>query len=175
VATADVFESIGLRAAGFRCRGAVSLEQQQPVAALAALRKSYALWQELDAPYEVARTRVLLAQAYRMLDDEDAAIRECSAARTCFSALGAAADLQALSTGAPPPCGLTSREVEVLRLVAAGRSNRDTANELFISEKTVARHVANIYVKLGVSSRSAATAFAYEHNLVVPPAAGAVH
>jgi DNA-binding CsgD family transcriptional regulator len=170
-----VFESIGLRAAGFRCRGAVALARQQPVAALAALRRSYSLWQELDAPYEVARTRVLLAQAYRMLDDEDAATRECAAARACFSALGAAADLRALTDGAPPPCGLTNREVEVLRLVAAGRSNRDTATALFISEKTVARHVANIYLNLDVSSRSAATAFAYEHNLVTPPAADPVH
>jgi DNA-binding CsgD family transcriptional regulator len=166
VEVATTFDSVGLRAVGQRCKGAVALAQRQPVVALGALRLAFDLWQELDAPYEVARTRMLLAQAYRLLDDEDAAVRECTVARATFTSLGAAADLRALADGEAPPGGLTAREVEVLRLVAAGQSNREVAAGLFISEKTVARHIANIYVKLGVSSRSAATAFAYENELV---------
>jgi DNA-binding NarL/FixJ family response regulator len=143
----------------------------QAVAALAALRTASSIWQEIDAPYENARCRVLLAEAYRELDDLDASTRELAAARACFERLGAATDLRALVTGAAtPPGGLTAREAEVLRLVATGRTNRDIAAALVISEKTVARHVANIFTKLGVSSRSAATAFAYENDLVATPA-----
>jgi DNA-binding NarL/FixJ family response regulator len=139
------------------------------VAALASLRLAFTLWQELDAPYETARTRVLLAEAYRALDDTDAADRECAAARATFERLGAAADLRALDEQGgivAAPGGLTTREVEVLRLVAKGESNRDIAASLFISEKTVARHVSNIFTKLGVNSRSAATSFAYANSLV---------
>jgi DNA-binding NarL/FixJ family response regulator len=136
------------------------------VLALGALRLAIAMWQELHVPYEVARTRALLAHAYRLLDDDDAAVRECAAARTVFTRLRADPDLRALDASDSPPGGLTRREVEVLRLVAAGRSNREVAATLFISEKTAARHVANIYAKLGISSRSAATLFAHEHALV---------
>jgi len=167
--TAERFDSAGLRAAGYQCRGAVALAQGQAVAALAALRTAFNLWQELEAPYETGRIRVMLAGAYRALGDEDAAVRECAAARSCFEKLGAAADLQALpgiAAGEPPPCGLTAREVEVLRLVATGRGNRKIAGDLFISEATVARHVANIFLKLDVSSRSAATAWAYERGIL---------
>jgi DNA-binding CsgD family transcriptional regulator len=160
------FESDGLRAVSDRCRGAVSLAQGKPVLALASLRMAFATWQELDVPYEVARTRVLLADAYRLLGDDDAAARECAAARRVFGRLRADPDLRALDAGDAPPGGLTPREVEVLRLVASGRSNRDVAASLVISEKTAARHVANIYAKLGISSRSAATAFAHQHALV---------
>jgi DNA-binding NarL/FixJ family response regulator len=111
---------------------------------------------------------VLLSKAYIALDDEDAAVRECAAARTAFERIGAVADLRSLVAGPEPaPCGLTSREVEVLRLIAGGQSNREIATALFISEKTVARHVSNIFTKLEVSSRSAATAFAYENKILV--------
>jgi DNA-binding CsgD family transcriptional regulator/tetratricopeptide (TPR) repeat protein len=164
--TAETFDSMGLRAVGHRCRGAAALARGQTVVALAALRQAFTLWQELDAPYEMARTRVLLAQAYRCLDDADAASRECAAARAGFERLGAAADLRALDDGDAPPCGLTAREVEVLRLVARGDSNRGIAAGLFISEKTVARHISNIFTKLDVSSRSAATAFAFANGVV---------
>ena len=169
VETADRFDSDGLRAVGHRARGAVALALGRSVVALAALRTAISLWQELDAPYELGRTRVLLAQAYRALGDDDAASRECAAARTCFEQLGAAADLRGLPAvdgGPTPPCGLTARELEVLRRVATGRSNREIADDLFISEKTVARHLANIFLKLDLSSRSAATAWAYERGLV---------
>jgi len=160
------FGSDGLRAVSHRCRGAVCLAQGKPVLALGSLRLAFAMWQELDVPYEVARTRVLLARAYRLLGDDDAALRECAAAKRVFARLRAEPDLRVLDAGDAPPGGLTPREVEVLRLVASGRSNREVATTLVISEKTAARHVANIYARLGISSRSAATAFAYEHALV---------
>jgi DNA-binding CsgD family transcriptional regulator len=168
VETAETFNSTGLRALGYRCRGAVALAKGEAVTALASLRLAFSIWQELDVPYETGRTRVLLAEAYRALDDVDAAVRECASARACFERLGADADLAALQDGVvEPPCGLTGRELEVLQSVAAGRSNREIAEQLFISDKTVARHLSNIFTKIGVSSRSAATSYAYANSLVV--------
>jgi DNA-binding NarL/FixJ family response regulator len=149
------------------------LARGQAVAALASLRLACAAWHELDAPYEAARTRVLVAAAYDALDDADAAVRERMAARACFERLGARSDLEALDAldgvGAAQngaDHGLSPRELEVLDLVAHGRTNKEIAGALFLSEKTVARHVSNIFTKLGVSSRSAATAFAFAHGLV---------
>ncbi len=107
------FDSDGLRAVAHRCRGAVSLAHGKPVLALGSLRLAIATWQELDVPYELARTRALLADAYRLLEDDDAAARECAAARTVFARLGAEPDLSALDAGDVPPGGLTRREVEV--------------------------------------------------------------
>jgi len=134
------------------------------------LRAACAAWNELDVPYEAARTRVLLGDAYAQLDDTDGAERERAAARACFERLGAVRDVEALdsrgSTREGSDHGLSPRELEVLGLVAAGHTNRDIAGELFLSEKTVARHLSNIFAKLAVSSRSAATAYAYEHGLV---------
>ncbi|HJU00816.1 MAG TPA: response regulator transcription factor, partial [Actinomycetes bacterium] len=134
-------------------------------------RRAWSLWQELDAPYEAARARVVVATACRALGDEDAARMELDAAREVFERLSAAPDLARVEalTGAARSragSGLTAREVEVLRLVATGRTNRVIAAELFLSEKTVARHLSNIFTKLGVSSRAAATAWAYRHELV---------
>ncbi|HWI01191.1 MAG TPA: LuxR C-terminal-related transcriptional regulator, partial [Propionibacteriaceae bacterium] len=125
----------------------------------------------VDAPYEAARVREMVGQACRALGDEDAAMMELDAALTVFTELGAAPDVARLmaSTRAAPEIGgdgLSPRELEVLRLVAAGKSNRAVATELFISEKTVARHLSNIFTKLDVSSRSAATAYAYAHHLI---------
>jgi len=125
----------------------------------------------LDAPYEAARARALVARACRALGDEDAASMELAAARLAFTELGAApalAEIDALGEPAAPrdAHGLTARELEVLRLVAAGRTNKAIAADLVLSERTVERHVSNIFAKLGLSSRSAATAFAYEHELV---------
>jgi ATP/maltotriose-dependent transcriptional regulator MalT len=166
--TAARFESVGLRAVGLRVQGSVALARGEAVTALASLRAACTAWNELDAPYEAARTRVLLAEAYAQLDDADAAERERTAARGCFERLGAAAALQALDGGEPAGAshGLSPREREVLDLVAGGLTNREIADQLFLSEKTVARHLSNIFAKLGVSSRAAATAFAYEHGLV---------
>jgi DNA-binding NarL/FixJ family response regulator len=138
--------------------------------AAGALRRSRALWQGLDAPYEVARTQVLAALACRALGDRDTAEVELQAARDCFRSLGAAPDAAKVDAllGAPRDegHGLTPRELEVLRLVAGGKTNREIASILVVSEHTVARHVQNILVKLRVSSRTAATAFAFEHELV---------
>jgi DNA-binding NarL/FixJ family response regulator len=153
-------------------RGAVALAEDEPSAALVALRRACRAWQELDAPYELARLRALAGLACRALRDEDAAALELEAARSMFEQLGAAPDLARLdslgghaATGATTH-GLTERELEVLRLVAAGKSNREIATALVISEHTVRRHVQNIFAKLGVSSRTAASAFAFAHELV---------
>jgi DNA-binding CsgD family transcriptional regulator len=160
-----------LRAATGQARGAVLLAEGEAPAALAALRQAWMAWQEVEAPYEAARVRVLIAAACRALGDEDAAEMELDAARWVFQDLGAGpelARLEALSR-TPPVKGagsLSPREVQVLRLVATGKTNRVIAAELFISERTVERHVSNMFLKLDVSSRAAATAYAYEHKLV---------
>jgi DNA-binding CsgD family transcriptional regulator len=154
--------------------GAVLLAEGDVRAALAALRGAWTPWQALDVPYEGARVRVLLGLACRRLRDHDGAEMELDAARWVFQQLGAVPELawvQALS-GRPPARaagGPTARDVEVLRLVAAGKTNRAIAADLVLSEKTVARHLSNIYAKLGLSTRAAATAYAYEHGLVEPP------
>jgi DNA-binding CsgD family transcriptional regulator/tetratricopeptide (TPR) repeat protein len=158
-----------LGATAAHARGAVALAEGDAEAALVALREAAQLWHELGAPYELARVRVLVGLACRQVGDADAAEMELDAARRAFEELGAAPDVarvEALTDHAPPVGGLTPREVEVVRLVASGRTNRAIADELLISEKTVARHMSNVFTKLGVSSRSAVTAFAYEHDLV---------
>lgn len=152
-------------------RGAVLLDQVQPQAALDALAQARTWWIELNAPYEAARTQVLIARALRALGDEDTAALELSAARKVFEEVGAVPDLERLerfdvSSGPDPASGLTAREVEVVRLVAAGRTNRAIAAELVLSEKTVARHLHNVFTKLDLPNRAAVTAFAYEHDLV---------
>jgi DNA-binding CsgD family transcriptional regulator len=154
--------------------GAVRLAAGDAPGAADVLRAAWSRWQELDVPYEAARVRVLLGRACRAQGYADAGEMELDAARWVFRQLGAAPDLAALDAADGPgmpgpaaPGGLTTRELEVLRLVAAGKSNRAIAVDLFLSEKTVARHVSNILRKLDVPSRSAATAFAYENHLVL--------
>ena len=163
--------SDALVASAAQAEGAVRLAEGDADAALTATRRAWSLWEELKAPYEAARARVLVGLACRGLGDEDTAALELEAARQAFIELGAAPDLAALDslTGQPEPGdtgGLTARELEVLRLVAAGRSNREIAAALTISEHTAARHLQNIFAKLSVSSRTAASAFAFEHHLV---------
>jgi ATP/maltotriose-dependent transcriptional regulator MalT len=164
------YESTMLRGMVGHARGAVQLAEGDPRAALSALRAAAESWRALDAPYEIARSRALIGEACRALGDEDTAVLELEAARDAFADLGAPVELARvdalLRRGPQQPHGLSAREHEVLRLVASGRSNREVAAELVISEHTVARHVQNIYAKLGVSSRAAATAFAFEHGLV---------
>ncbi len=164
-AATGAFDAPLLRATAAHATGAVLLAEGSPKEALAALRPALSAWRELDAPYQAARARVLIGHACRTLGDEDAARMEFDAACHVFRQLGAAPDLARL-TPARAESGLTPREVEVLRLVAAGKTNRAIATDLVLSEKTVARHVANIFTKLGLSTRSAATAYAYEHDLV---------
>ena len=137
-------------------------------AALPTLRAAFRRWQELDAPYDAARVRLLLARAYQALADSDAATRELDAAEAAFGRLGATLDADRVLAlrGRPAlPGGLTGREAEVLALVAAGRSNREIAAALVLSHKTVARHLSNIFAKIGVTSRTQAAAYAYEHGL----------
>jgi DNA-binding CsgD family transcriptional regulator len=151
-------------------RGAVLVASGDGRAALKQLRKAWTIWREHEAPYEAARTRVLLSQACRLVGDDDGAEMELDAARSTFDQLGAAPDLarvDAMSGAATikAPGGLTAREVEVLRLVAKGKTNRAIADELIVSEKTVASHLSHIFTKLDLTSRAAATAYAYEHGL----------
>lgn len=179
-ATAQTSRAPLVRAMAARGLGAVMLAEGDGRAALASLRQAWTSWQGLEAPFEAAKVRVLIGRACRALGDEATAQMEYEAARRAFEGLGATPDVALVTAELQIPAavpvgqergnvaGLTAREIEVLRLVAAGKSNRAIAEALVISEKTVARHVSNIFLKLDVSSRSAATAFAYEHGLQAP-------
>ncbi|HET8976220.1 MAG TPA: response regulator transcription factor, partial [Solirubrobacterales bacterium] len=154
-----------------QARGAVALAAGEAREALLALRRACEVWRGLEAPYELARVRVLVAQACRALGDDDGSSLELDAARDAFAELGAAPDLAVLDALAAPGSisashGLTPRELEVLRLLAGGDTNRAIAERLVVSRRTVDRHVSNIYAKLRVPSRAAATAYAYEHGLI---------
>lgn len=150
--------------------GAAALASKEAKDALPHLRTAHTAWRDLDAPYQAGRAREMIGLACRALDDHASAELEFEAARRAYEELGAVPDLarlDRLTAGASPgAAGLTAREVEVLRLVAGGKSNRAVANSLSISEKTVARHISNIFTKLGMSSRAEATAYAYEQGLV---------
>lgn len=159
-----------IRAIAARARGMVSLAEERYAAALEELADARARWAELQAPYETARTGVLLGRALRALGDEDSAAMEEAAAGRALAAVGAVSDAELLSGGtasaADSGARLTPRELDVIRLVAAGHTNREIAARLLISDKTVARHLHNVFTKLALPNRSAATAYAYEHGLV---------
>lgn len=187
-----------LHALAEQSEASVLFHEGHPEAALVLARRAWSRWLSLDAPFEAASCRALLASLCAALGDEESARLERAAARAVFSELGAAPALSALPTlsgperpalGHPVPVApdartapqptagndaghaagpgpLTARETDVIQLVSAGLSNRDIAAELFISEKTVARHLSNIFTKLGLTSRAAATAYAYRHGLV---------
>jgi DNA-binding CsgD family transcriptional regulator len=158
-----------LAATAAACSGAVELAADDPAGALPFLRKAGQAWARASAPYDAARVGVLRGRALARLGDPDGSRRELEAARDCFRRLGArpaADEVSALLAPASAPAGLTPREVEVLRLVATGRTNPEIAAGLVLSEKTVARHLSNIFSKLEVGSRTAAAAYAYEHGLM---------
>lgn len=161
------FESTGLRAAATTARGRLQLAEDDRAAA-ATLRSAVAQWNDLGVPYELATARMLLGEACRRQGDDAGAATAFAGARTLFEELGIAVDARAAVPRERPalPCGLTEREAEVLRLVAAGRTNKEVAAALYLSDKTVARHLSNIFIKIDVPTRAAATAFAFERGVV---------
>lgn len=165
---ADVVRTGAVRALAARARGAVALEEGRYAPALQSLRDACAGWMRLSAPYEQARTRVLLARALRALGDDGTAALEEAAADRVFVTTGAASVVEARTPGPPagPAARLTPRELDVIRLVAAGHTNREIAERLVISDKTVARHLHNAFTKLDLPNRAAATSYAYEHHLL---------
>ncbi len=170
-ATAATYASSGLIAAAVLALGQVQLAEGDAAGAAESLRTAHQRWQELGAPYRVAQTRVHLARAEQLLGNDDASMLELDAADAAFAQLGVAGG-GATKGSRPPralPGGLTAREAEVLGFVARGMSNRQVAETLVLSEKTVARHLANLYTKLGVASRTAAAAYAHDHGLIAPP------
>jgi DNA-binding CsgD family transcriptional regulator len=163
LAAGHVSEQLGAIVA--QARGAAELAAGEPSVALPLLRSACRTWQELAAPYETARVRVLISGACSGLGDRDAAAIELQEAQATFRRLGASPGPERPAPGATG-AGLTARELEVLRMLATGRSNKAIAAELVLSERTVDRHVSNILAKLGVASRTAAAAYAFEHALV---------
>ena len=161
------FGCAALRARAAYAAGLVQLTTGDPAGALPYLRKSVQAWQGLGCPCEIARCQVLLGRALRALGDEDSAVAELKAAVATFDKLGAKPSHRDAEQLLRPtlPDGLTAREAEVLGLVASGRSNLQIAEALVLSEKTVARHLSNIFTKIGVTSRTAAAAYAFEHGL----------
>ena len=169
---AETFETDVLRAMAAQARGAIDLAEGDTRAALGPLRRALEVWRQVEAPYEAARVRVLMGLACRSLGDDEAAELELDAARAVFEQLGAAPELartRRARQGRNARCihiRLTTRELQVLRLIAAGKTNKAIATALFLSERTIDRHVSNIFSKLNVPSRAAATAYAYDHKLL---------
>jgi ATP/maltotriose-dependent transcriptional regulator MalT len=170
-ALANRIETEFIHAFASHARGSVELADGDAPSALSLLRRAFAIWQQLEVPYHAARARILLGAACRSLGDTDTAALEFRAARSLLAQLGARPDLARLDSiecaeERASPQLLTSRELQVLRLVAAGTTNKSIARALSLSERTVDRHISNILTKLDVSSRTAATKYAYEHKLL---------
>ncbi len=171
--TAARYDTSKLLASASTARGRLELARGEAEAACTALTRALRQWHDLAAPYEVAANRVLLAQASLALGDDDSWNRSLDLAIELFTSLGAAADLARVDelrrpADATRPSGsarLTAREAEVLRLLATGATNKEMAARLVVSQKTVARHLSNIFTKIGVSTRAAATAYAFRHGL----------
>jgi DNA-binding CsgD family transcriptional regulator len=168
---AATIDTDALRAGAAHSRGAVELAEGDARAALSSLHYAFEAWQQIEVPYAAARVRMLIGVACRLLGDQETAALEFGAARAAFHQLGAAPDLARLDTFENPdtltqPQRLTTRELQVLRLVAAGKTNKTIATVLSLSERTIDRHVGNILAKLDVPSRAAATAYAYRYKLL---------
>jgi DNA-binding CsgD family transcriptional regulator len=168
---AESFEADVLGAMAAHARGAIELAEGDAQSALGSLRRAGQVWQQIEAPYLAARVRMLVALACRALGDTEGAALEMEAAQCAFQELGAAPDVARIKSltrqaATDQLTSLTPREVQVLRLVSAGKTNKAIAAELSLSEKTVDRHLSNIFTKLDVPSRAAATAYAYQHKLV---------
>jgi ATP/maltotriose-dependent transcriptional regulator MalT len=168
---AETFETDVLRAMAAQARGALELAQGDARAALRPLRSAFEAWGEIEAPYEAARVRVLIGLACHSLGDDEAGGLELGAARAVFERLGAGPDLAGVDelgkrANSVHRHRLTPRELQVLCLIAAGKTNKIIATELCLSERTIDRHVSNILARLNVPSRAAATAYAYVHKLL---------
>jgi len=167
---ADTIDADALRAAATEAEGTIELAEGKPEAALGCLRRAFEWWTNLDMPYDAARVRVRIGLACHALHDEETTRLELAAARTVFERLSARTDLARIDRVNPPApragTKLSPRERQVLRLIAEGCTNKAIAARLSVSERTVDRHVSNIFVKLDVPSRAAAIAFAYEHGLI---------
>ena len=168
---AEVYDNAAVRAEVAAARGSVALAEGDAATALPLLRDAARWWREVEAPHTVATLSVLIGLACRSMGDEEAAQLELGSARDTFTRLGARPDLrrvEALLKPAQPvnPHGLSAREIEVLRLIAAGKTNRAIARELFLSDRTVHRHVSNIFDKLGVRSRTAAASYSIKHHII---------
>jgi DNA-binding CsgD family transcriptional regulator/tetratricopeptide (TPR) repeat protein len=168
---AEVYDTGAVQAELAGARGAVALAEGEAATALPLLRSAAQWWREMEAPYGVATLSVLIGLGCRSMGDEEAAQLEFGSARDTLARLGARPDLRRVETLVKPPQpvgshGLSGREIEVLRLIAAGKSNHAIATELFVSERTVHRHVSNIFDKLGVRSRTAAAAYGIQHHIV---------
>ena len=162
------YDSPALLAASLSSRGRIQLAQGDHHSACTTLRDALRQWQQLEVPYEVATVRLLLGQACRGCGDDEAASSSFASAAAIFDRLGAALDsrlVRDLTSSSSLPADLTTREAEVLGLVASGATNKEIAAALHLSERTVARHLSNIFTKIGVTTRTAAAAFAYEHDL----------
>jgi DNA-binding NarL/FixJ family response regulator len=170
-ALASGFGSSFLRAHADMAAGQISLADNDPAQAVDRLQHAWRAWNTLRLPYETALTRALLAEAARAVGDEERAQLELQAAQNALRQLGATAEVHGIAEAIVGrrqlPGGLSRREVQVLRLVAAGKTNREIGAELVISEHTVARHLSNIFTKLDLPSRAAATAFAVENGLLL--------
>lgn len=166
---ADGFDTGVLGTMVAHARGSILLTEGDPAPALCFLRTAFEFWQRAEAPYLTARTRELMGLACRALGDEEGAGLELEAAKAAFYELGAAPDVARIAShakGSTQSYGLTKRELQVLLLVAAGKTNKVIASELFVSRRTIDRHVSNLFGKLDVSSRAAATSYAHRHKLV---------
>lgn len=169
---AEEFQAPFLQAMAVRAEGNIILKKGEPQKALDKLLDGWSALKRIGASYESAKTRMFIGLAYQKLGDKDSAEIELEAARGTFQQLGATYDLSQMdsfisyTSSDDYTHGLTSRELQVLRLLATGKTNREIGTELYISERTVDRHVSNILAKLNVPSRAAATAYAYEHDMI---------
>jgi DNA-binding NarL/FixJ family response regulator len=167
IALAESFGCEALSAEAGYAGGLALLAEDHPGEALAPLRRAWKTWIGVGARFDAARARVQIALAFRAMGDEESAVSELSVAERAFAELGTTSAQReaARLRGAALPDGLSAREVEVLRLVARGQSNPQVAAALFLSDKTVARHLSNIFAKTGVTSRTAAATYAHQHDL----------
>ncbi|HEX6760253.1 MAG TPA: response regulator transcription factor, partial [Propionibacteriaceae bacterium] len=167
--TAHTYPTTAMRAILDTAHGAVALSEDRPADALARLRAASERWRELDAPYEIAQVGARIGEGCRALGDEEGARMEFRAALATFERLGARPDasrVRGLLSGRNAHlAALSPREIEVLGLIAMGRTNAEIATQLYLSERTIHRHVSNILTKLDVRSRTSAAAYAVQHGL----------